>query len=281
MRVGLNPNRQKRADAFAPIVLAVLTHLPNMEGYHKDRFEVIRTCLKSMTEHAETEYTLVIWDNASCALFREWVQDEIKPDVFVQSFNIGKTGGRTSLTRLIPPQRIIAYSDDDMYFYPNWLLPQIKILQSFPNVSCVTGYPVRTAFRWGCEHTQDWARKNAKSETGRFLPNEWERDFAVSIGRDPDYHEKYTASDMDNRITYKGMQVYATSHHCQFVSYSDVIGRMLTYDNMAMGDEKQLDIALDQLGLRLATTKRLARHIGNVLHDELRNEIKTAELTAA
>ncbi len=273
MRVGNNPLRFSPAENFKPIVFCMVTHLPNMEGYHEKRFEVIQLCLRTMMQNAQMEHSLAVWDNASCTEFREWVQDEIKPDVFIQSFNAGKTAGRTSLTRMIPPRKTVCYSDDDMFYYPNWLKPQIELLQHFPNVACVTGYPVRTSFRWGNANTKAWAEKNGTLEKGRFIPQQWEDDFAVSIGRDVQWHRESSYKDLDYRITYKAKQAYATSHHCQFIAKSEVIGRLLSFDGRAMGDEKPTDIILDQIGLRLATIERLTRHIGNVIHDELRKEI--------
>jgi hypothetical protein len=280
-RVGSNPNRQARAAELNKVVLAVVTHLPHLEGYHAKRLEVVQTCLNSMTEHAGMEYSIAIWDNNSCAELREWIRHEINPEIFVESINIGKTAGRTAIARMLPPGSILCYSDDDMYFYPDWLRPQMELLQHFPNVACVTGYPVRTSFRWGNENTKRWAQdksNGAKLETGRWLPDEWERDFAVSIGRDPDWHvNDYTANDYEARITYKGMAAYATSHHCQFIARSEIISQVLSWDGMAMGDERVLDVRLDELGLRLATTERYTRHIGNVLHPELREEIARYE----
>jgi len=269
----MNPNRKTPADKFLPVVLAVVTHLPNMDGYHKDRFEVVQTCLRSMTQNAKTDFTLMVWDNDSCDVFREWIEDEIRPDVFVKSFNLGKTGGRTSLMRMIPPDRVVAYADDDMFFYPNWLQPQIDLLNHFPGVSCVTGYPVRTSFRWANELTKRWAKQNAELSQGRFIPNQWEDDFADSVGRDRETHRQGTKSDFDWKIKYNGVEAYATSHHCQFISKSEIVSRVLTYDDAAMGDEKPFDVVMDKLGLRLATCERLTRHIGNVIHDELRSEI--------
>lgn len=281
MRVGSNPNRNAKAGEFKKIVLCVVTHLPNLtDEYHAKRLEVVQTCIRTMTENANTEYSLVIWDNASCSEFKEWIQDEVKPDVFMQSFNAGKAAGRTSVYRIVPPGHIVCYSDDDMLFYPDWLAPQLELLRHFPNVACVTGYPARTQFRWGNENTKEWARKNAKLEFGRFLPREWEDDFAVSIGRDAEFHAEYSRNDMDALITYKGKQAYATSHHCQFIGKSELVSRVISWDGQAMGDERIFDTALDTLGLRLATTQRLTRHIGNVLHDELRKEIELMHVTA-
>lgn len=278
-RIGMNPNRPMQASRLEDVVLCVLTHLPNFEGYHARRFEVVQACIRSMTEHADMPFSLAIWDNGSCREFREWLRDEVKPDILTESVNLGKATGRTALTRILPPGKIVGFCDDDMYFYPNWLSPQVELLRNFPNVSAVTGYAVRTSFRWGNDNTKEWARSTngAKLETGRFLPDEWERDFAVSIGRDPDQHLRDTANDTDARITYGGRQAYATAHHCQFIGKSEVLSRVVQFDGYAMSDERPFDITLDTIGLRLATTQRLCRHIGNVIHDELRKEIQLIE----
>lgn len=268
MRVGSNPNKGANTDNFEKVILTVVTHLPNTTtAYHSKRLEVIQTCLTTMREGAHVEHSFVVWDNGSIPELRRWLQYDFKPDMLMLSENIGKTAARTSLFRMVPPDSIVAYSDDDIYFYDDWLTPQMELLQHFPNVAAVTGYPVRTAFRWGIENTLAWARrtKGAKLEEGKFIPREWEDDFAVSIGRDPKWHAEYSANDVDYRVTYKGVQAYCTAHHCQFIGMADKVGRVLGYDNKAMGDEKPFDIALDKIGLRLATTQRLTRHIGNVL----------------
>lgn len=273
-RVGNNPKKLESSDArLHKLVLACVTHLPNLEGYHAERLEVVQTCLRTMREGAKLEHSLTVWDNGSCPQLRDWLQYEFKPDVLILSPNVGKTTARTALFRLAHPKAIVSYSDDDMLFYDNWLAPQIELLEHFPNVSCVTGYPVRTSFRWGTENTQEWARRNGKLETGRFIPDEWEDDFAVSVGRTPQQHRQGTARDFEYRVTYKGKQAYCTSHHCQFIGYAERVGMILQYDGRAMADEKPLDLALDAIGLRLATIERHTRHIGNILDDKIRNEI--------
>lgn len=275
MRVGQNPNKPSYAPAeFSSVCLAVITHLPNLTtAYHWGRIEVVKTCLRSMRAGANHDHTFMVWDNGSIPELRNWLQDEFKPDVLILSVNVGKGAARTALGRMVPPRSILAYSDDDMLFYDNWLEPQIELLNHFPNVACVSGYPCRTAFRWGIENTIAWARENAKLETGIFLPQQWEDDFAFSVGRTPQWHREYTLDDMDYRVTYNGRQAYCTAHHCQFIARAETVGRILQYDHLAMGDEKPFDITMDKIGLRLSTTQRLARHIGNVLDDEIKKEI--------
>lgn len=275
MRVGNNPNRGKAASAYSKVVLACVTHLPTLDGYHKDRLEVVQTCLWSMRRGHE-DLTMVVWDNGSCIEFRDWLQHEFKPTQLVMSENIGKNSARTSIARMLPLESVLAYSDDDIYFYPGWLEAQLDILEHFPNVACVSGYPTRTAFRWGVDNTLEWARENADDlELGKFIPRKWEDDFAISVGRDPQWQKRYTAKDNDFRITYKGKQAYATAHHCQFISPVPVVSRILNYAPEAMPDEKPFDIVMDKIGLRLSTTQRYTRHIGNVIDDELRKEIET------
>lgn len=276
MRVGQNPNKNLIVDGYYPVVLAVVTHLPNSTtAYHSRRFEVIQNCLKTMRAGAGVDHTFIVWDNGSIPQLQNWIENEFKPDIFVKSANIGKINARTSMAGMVHPESIFCYSDDDMLFYDNWLKPQIDLLENFPNVSVVTGYPVRTAFRWGIENTKKWAMENARFELGRFIPQEWEDDFALSVGRTPEWHKNYTKDDVDYRITYNGKQAYATAHHCQFISRAGTIAKMKYYDNYAMGGEKPFDIAMDNIGLRLATTQRVARHIGNVIDEKIKMELET------
>ena len=272
MRKGNNPNRSSGAAQYMPIILIVVTHLPNQTGYHAGRMEVVQTCLNTMRDNAGQETTIIVWDNGSSADLRDWLQFEYKPDMLMLSENIGKTAARTSLIRMCPPGSIIGYSDDDILFSKDWLNPQLDLLRSFPNVAVVTGYPVRTAFRWGVENTLAWACKEGILEKGEFLPRQWEDDFCVSIGRDPIWHKENTVDDINYRVTYKGKHAYCTAHHCQFVGYQETLVKATRYDGRSLGDEKPFDIALDKLGLRLATIDKLTRHIGNVLDSEIKQE---------
>jgi glycosyltransferase involved in cell wall biosynthesis len=276
MRIGNNPLRNQPAPyQFKDIIFVVVTHLPcEMSEYHSERMEIVKVCLSTMRNNCHRDHSFVVWDNGSKSEFRDWLQHIFEPDMLVLSPNIGKNQARASAIRMLPPQAVVCYSDDDILYYDNWLEPQLKLLNHF-GAQIVTGYPVRTMMRWGNERTIAWSNKNASLEIGRFIPNEWEKDYAVSIGRDPDYHvSEYTKRDLDYRVTYKGESAYCTSHHCQFIGYVARILGGLEYDyDGAMSDEKPFDIKMDLLGLRLATTERLTRHMGNVIDDKLRQEI--------
>lgn len=276
MRQGLNPLRFERApEKINPIVFLVVTHLPcSDDPYHAGRMEIIQTCLTSMREHAHREHTFIVWDNGSKDELRDWIQHVFEPDIFIASGNIGKGAARTSAIQMLPPGTVVCYSDDDFYFMDNWLKPQMELLNYFPNVAAVSGYPCRTMFRSGNANTLAWAENNATLKRGQFIPRAWENDHARSIGRDPEEHIRMTVKDFDIKISYQKKEAYATAHHAQMIGYQIKLSHAMYYDDMAAGSEHHFDETLDRFGLRLCTTERYCRHMGNVLDPQLREQIK-------
>ena len=274
MRTQHNPLREQAAPyEIKETVLLVVTHLPCEQepGYHKDRMEVVQTCLTTMRERAGREHTFFVWDNGSNETFRDWLRHIFEPDILVESHNIGKNQARAAAIGALPLDTIVAYSDDDIYFEENWLAPQLDLLVTFPHVAAVSGMPIRTMMRWGNENTLKWAREHAKVKQGRFIPQEWEFDYADSIGRSHEDQIQITLKDTDYKIQYEGREAYAAAHHAQFIGYVvKVLPAMRASLYGAMPDEKPTDIMMDRTGLRLCTVKRLCRHIGNVLDESFK-----------
>jgi len=270
MRTGTNPERHDKVKGYAPIVVSAILHLPNMEGYHADRMKVIQTSLNTMRRNAGTDCQILIWDNGSCSKMINWLKNTYKPDWLILSPNIGKASARASIVRMLPKDTIVGIADDDMYYYPGWLVEQVHVLETFPHVGQVSGYPVRTQFRWGNKKTLKWADNRHILSKGKFIPVQYDKDFCTSIGREYEYQRATTVNDWDYKITYKGIEAYAVAHHCQFIAYAGVIAPFCKFDYDAMGDEKPFDIAVDNAGLlRLTTIERYTRHIGNRLDDDL------------
>jgi len=239
-------------------------HLPNFEGYHAQRFEIVKECVRTMREGAGLPHSFMIWDNDSHPTVREWICDEVKPDIYIQSINVGKNQARRAMSAMLPADTILNCSDDDMAYSPNWLQPQIDILNNFPNVAAVSGYVVRTSFRWGNENTKAWAKAQGILKSGKILTEDSEREFCKSIGRDYEVHKSTTANDYDYFATYNGYTAFLTAHHCQVLGRAGVLASASKDDYLAMGEERDFDIALDKSGLRLGTMERLVRHIGNI-----------------
>jgi len=267
MRTEMNPERLAKAKPMPKVVMAMITHVPNLEGYHSKRMDVVNLAIRSMIYQPGMDAELLIWDNGSCKEAVEML-DNFKPDTLILSANVGKQSARAAIYRMYPPETIIALSDDDMLFYPGWLKACVDVLNHFPNVGIVSGYPVRTQARWGIFNTLQWGRKYASVQTGKIIQEEWDRDFCTSIGRDYQKQLMTTVDDVDHLINYRGMSAFAMGHHCQQVAIAGRVVQFYDWNDAAMGDEKPYDIAIDNAGLlRLTTRQRYARHIGNVLDD--------------
>lgn len=260
MRIGSNPLRAAQTKP-PKIVLSVVVHLPNFEGYHSQRFGIVKNCIRTMTHGLD--HSLLVWDNGSCDVVKQWLRDEVKPDYLIHSVNIGNQAKKPILS-MFPEDTIINYSDDDMEYSPGWLDEQLKLLNHFPNVAGVTGYVVRTAFKWGCDNTIKWAKSQNILKSGKILSGESEREFCKSIGRDYEFHKNYTANNLDYMATYNGVDAFLTAHHCQVLGRAGTLAKAAHWGNQMMQDEKPFDIELDKLGLRLGTINRLVRHVGNV-----------------
>lgn len=275
MRVGINPNRNARVGEGKRAVATVITHIPYLHGYHQDRLNIVKFSLLTMRKHAGVDCGIAVWDNGSCEELTDWLRLVYQPDQLILSNNIGKWSARTALLRMYHPDTIIGIADDDMLYYPGWLAESIQILETYPDVGVVSGYPVRTGFRWGNKNTIAWAMKRAQMQVGRFISEQEEKDFAASIGRTWEAHQQMTATDQDYLAEYNGVKAYLTGHHCQFICYASRMQPFLEWTDIAMPDEKPFDNAIDAAKLlRLTTAQRYTRHMGNVLDEDIRAEVK-------
>jgi glycosyltransferase involved in cell wall biosynthesis len=272
MRVGTNPNRQANVDGYTPVVVAVITHLPNMEDYHEHRLNVIKASLESMRANAGySKFQVMVWDNGSCDALLYWLKRSYKPDFLMQSPNVGKSIARASIVRGLPPETIVGVADDDMFYYPDWLKAHLEVFNTYPNVGTVSGWPVRTQFRFANRSTLEWGRRYAsKFERGRFISEREDKDFCTSIGRDYNYQINYTRFDAEVKLCFRGVDAYATGHHCQWLGKAGVIAPLTLFEPAAMANERPFEQMIDNAGLlRLTTFKRYTRHIGNKLDKDL------------
>lgn len=272
MRKGNNPNKGARAKVTPGKLATVTTHLPNLTGYHAERFAIVKACLVSMRKFADVP--VMVWDNGSCDELRAWLLDEYKPDYVMLSANVGKHSARAAMIHGAKPETVISFTDDDMLFYPGWWSESETILRAYPNTGAVSAWPLRVSSRWGINSTLAWAYKNADVQHGKFTSIEQETDYAESVGLDTHEHLNRIASMDDYRLTYNGVQAYAAAQHCQFMTIAERLAPLCEYNPLLLTGERAFDDAIDNAGfLRLTTTKRLSRHMGNVLDDKLRSEI--------
>jgi glycosyltransferase involved in cell wall biosynthesis len=145
MRVGRSPAAQKINEELpAEVTVCVLVCIPNQVGYYKHRFEVLKCCLESIVKHTPRDsFELLVFDNGSCAEVRNYLQQLHEQGtityLLLSSRNLGKVNAFKAIFGSAPGQ-IVAYSDDDVFFYPGWLDAHLEILRAFPGWVWLVAY---------------------------------------------------------------------------------------------------------------------------------------------
>lgn len=284
-RIGMNPARGKQTDYRpARVTVAVLVHIPHLEGYFRQRFQVFKLCLATLLANTREPHDLLVFDNGSCpqvgALLGE-LEEEGRLDYVIRSRrNLGKLNAFQVLFRAAPG-RLVAYCDGDFFFYPGWLKAHLDIIDTYPRVGMVTGYVVRHLFaepRISANLAFAQRDDQATVERGKFITEQWTSEWAQSTGRDPQAVLREQADAEDIRIRFRGLPVFAAANHDQFLAPKDVIADVLPaeWSGHLMGQMLELDEAVNQAGyLRLSTNERTSRHIGNTVPADLLEELPT------
>ncbi len=284
MRVGQNPAKYAKEVAKpARITVAVLNYIPFLSGFYAEMLDVLKTCLGSIWQNTEQPYDLLVFDNASCEEVRQYLLDEHQAGkihyLMLSEKNLGK-GGAWNMILAGAPGELIAYTDNDCYFYPGWLSRSLQLLETYPRVGMVTARPFRTnpdfysaGVAWG------EANPEVRVERGHMIPFEVFREFDLSLGQSEQEIRQHYDTSEDVRLTYQGMPAILGASHWQFLSRKEVLAEFLPFSmERPMGQVKQLDQQMNAAGyLRLMPVDALAMNMSNTL----RNMTGMTSVTAA
>ena len=262
----------------------MVTYIPHQAGYFKHRLEVLQLTLNSLRSHTNDPFDLLVFDNGSCDPVVEHLtalREAGAIDYLILSReNIGKIGALKILFQAAPGE-VIAYCDDDILFYPDWLEHHLALLDRIPNAGMVSGAPVRFA---GTYAVSSLEKLIASGPAGmvvsreRFIPDEWEIDWAQSTGRDPEEHLRAMKDWREIVLRCGDLTAVGSANHFQFVARKEVILTALPQEwtGQLMGAMVEMDEAIDGQGyLRLSTAQRYTRHLGNVLSPVVVEEAKS------
>ena len=280
-RIGMNPARHRVSD-FTParVTVAMLVYLPHLTGYFQHRFDVVKLSVASLLNNTELSYDLLIFDNGSCEEVKVWLRQLEETGsvrfLFSSSENIGKLNALRLLVGAAPGE-LIAYTDDDTFFYPGWLSAHVGLLDAFPKVGMVSGSPERTLFDHGIQSNIRLAQSDPEVSMsyGKRILEQWEREWAIALGNDPEDFLQHIHDIEDIVVERRGVRAYATACHNQFLSPKSVMQKFLQgqWTGRLMGGLNELDNAIDADGyMRLTTIDRTTRLIGNVVGSELIKE---------
>lgn len=281
MRKGQNPAKFVK-DVARPerITVALLNYIPFLSGFYAETLDVLKVSLESMRKDAGLPFDLMIFDNGSCEEVRDFLIQEKEEGriqyLILSEKNMGK-GGAWNVMLAGAPGEIIAYTDADVLFSPNWLSRSVELLETFPNVGMVTARPYRTSPEL-YSSTLEWAKKNATLDEGQFIPWETFLEFNLSLGQTEEENVKVYAETSDWRLQYKGLTALAGASHWQFTAYKATLQQFLPFDmDKPMGQVRQLDKRMNDAGLlRLMVSDPLAMNMSNTL-GYLRGELKKVE----
>lgn len=273
MRQGMNPNRKAKFDFPIPPelpVVAIITHLPDEGGYHKERRKIVEESLSQARARAGRGKHFVVWDNGSHYDFTQWLCHSFAPDAVILSTNIGISNAMRRLLFMYSDS-IVALANDDIFYEQDWLVKQIEILKTYPNVGTVSGITTRYYMGKAVASTEMWARQNSFPVTGLEIPPAWDEQHGLSIGKARHEHLQEFGTQRAPQLEYNGIKAIIGGNHAQFVCYASRIAPLIPHSKRLMERLFPFDMMVDAVGLlRLLTPERTARHIGNVLTESER-----------
>jgi glycosyltransferase involved in cell wall biosynthesis len=266
----------------------MLTHIPHVMGYWKDRMKIADICLQSMVNNARSShqelytYDLVVYDQGSCI---EWktrlrqLRDSGYIDTLIENqHNIGKCHAFHQVFNMLDSKYVV-YTDDDVLFYPGWLNTQMDLLKCHDKVGLVTGWPVISRFHH-YEKMHDNMTRGGKHKLEKDrIEDHWIELDAMGRGITMEYYLSADESKRDMKtITLKTESdeytAWAVGHHMQFIAERQAIVDALPPCKLQlMGRMRDLDYALQENGVwSLATYVPTCRHMGNVMDNAIVNE---------
>ncbi len=253
------------------VTVAVLNYIPHLSGFYADMLEVLKVCLSTVRENTDLPFDLMLFDNGSCPEARQLLMDRYEQGqiqyLVLSDKNLGK-GGAWNFIFNAAMGEILAYSDNDVYFYPGWLSKSIALLEGFPKVGMVTSRPFPTRPEL-FSSTLEWAAGTPQVtvEKGQLIPWEVMQAFDMSRGLSEE-QARAEYDDRENvRIGYQGLTAFAGASHWQFVAYKADLQRCLPFDmDKPLGQVITLDEQLNASGyLRLMTSEPLTQNMSNRL----------------
>jgi hypothetical protein len=270
MRKGQNPAKTLNQVAKPErITVAVLNYIPFVSGFFAEMPAVLKACLTSLRKNPGQPFDLMVFDNGSCEEVQEYLLDEQAAGhiqyLLLSEKNLGK-GGAWNIIFGAAPGEIVAYADNDVYFYPGWLKRSVEILETYPKAGMVTARPFRTKSDLYTS-TLEWAGSTleVRHETGQFISWESFREFAMSIEKTEEEARDLYDSSSDDRVTYRGVTAHIGASHWQFTTYKTIMQQFLPFDmDRPMGQVRQLDERVNAAGyLRLMVSDPLAMNMSN------------------
>ncbi|MGB8212843.1 MAG: glycosyltransferase family A protein [Anaerolineales bacterium] len=282
MRQGQNPAKMGlKAYQAKQLGVALLSYIPNQEGYFKNSLEILRYQIASL--HAATsDFDLLVFDNGSCPEVREELlrlyTNNLIHILFLSQFNVGKVGAINWLLSAMPNDWI-CYSDGDMFFRPGWLENSLAIFDAFPSAGLVFAQPTLFDTLRGTGQAQHQLEADARYRLSNVIvPAETVREYTWGFGINSELEKELletTVCVAEEKSS--GIRAVVAGAHNQFLVRREVARRIIPLPaQLALSpiEDSAFNRRVDELGLlQLSTFEPFTFHVGNRLDDWTHREI--------
>jgi glycosyltransferase involved in cell wall biosynthesis len=283
MRNGQNPAKMG-LKAYQPkrLGVALLSYIPNQEGFFKNSLEVLKYQIASI--HAATsDFDLLVFDNGSCQAVKEELhrlhERGLIQFLFLSQVNIGKVGAINWLLSAMPNDWI-CYSDGDMFFRPGWLENSLAIFDAFPSAGLVFAQPTLFDTLRGTGQAHRTLETDARYQlTKEIIPEESVREYALGFGVNAKLEKELMGTPVCvAKEKASNVRAVVGGAHNQFLVRREVARQVVplsTQFALSPIEDSAFNRRVDDLGLlQLSTFQPYTFHMGNRLDDLSRGEIK-------
>lgn len=292
MRIGANPQKSEGLlELKTNHRVVVVTFIPELTGYYRSMFEVIKLCITSLMKTLPSTSVITIVDNASCpevvAYFVSLYTDKKIDTLQLLSTNVGKIDALMGAARSAR-EPIITLTDCDILFKTSWVEETISIFNNFKNVGSVSPYPTRRGLQYYTYALQHAVILNKLKVHFEPIPENFEHYnlFLESINwdKEKDANAPWPIVKAGNVKAAVG-----SDHQVLTVRRDILFNDTPAKPSMTkVGKESErdyVDLAIDTSGgYRLATYHYMAHHMGNQvepwMQEVVDNLIMTSETLA-
>jgi len=275
-RTGISPLKFLKKNISEPkdVTVVIVTYLPDEYGYYEKKFDVLKLCLHSIWAHTDVPYDLMIVDNGSSEELITYLQEQFEQNLIqhlvLNRMNLGLMRG-IAISIGAAPGKIVAYANDDVFFYPGWLSAHLRVLDAFPRVGFVSGEAVLGA--GGDAVVQRIAQEYNISIEPYQIPDDRIDAWCYSVGLERAFFLNMDAVKQARhyKIERNGVKAISGDRCYAWVARKDFLQQLPIRDfggPISSGMDAKWHESADELGyMRLSVWERMTAHIGNEMDE--------------
>jgi hypothetical protein len=272
MRRGTHPAKGTLVETdstYHRIVMPV--YIPNLEGYFKESFEVLKLSLKSLytTIHEKSKISVV--SNGSCKEVNVFLHEELEEkridELLIVKAGIGKINSIFMLINNVK-EKLVTLADADVLFTSGWQSSVEQLYIDYPKTGMVCPFSYSKGFRELTSNVYFDNLFNKNIKINEIKNPEALKHFAKSIDNEKFYNDTHLKYGITYQEKGKSRALIGAGHFVATFK-REVFQHFKFKSNlkkMASGEGQYIDMPPVEAGLwRLSTDQNFVYHMGNTL----------------